>query len=55
MQFWQDVPYIPIGEWTQHTCCLSITDVPVGFPLSAASLTFDYRRTQGFGAKSLSV
>jgi peptide/nickel transport system substrate-binding protein len=34
MQFWQDVPNIPMGEWTQYTCySRSITDVPMGFPL----------------------
>ena len=33
-QFWQDVPYIPMGEWTQYTCySRSITDMPMGFPL----------------------
>ena len=34
MQFWQDVPDIPMGEWTQYTCySRSIVDVPMGFPL----------------------
>jgi peptide/nickel transport system substrate-binding protein len=34
MQFWRDVPYIPMGEWIQHTCySRAITDVPMGFPL----------------------
>ena len=34
MQFWRDVPYIPMGEYTQHTCySRSITDMPMGFPL----------------------
>jgi len=33
-QFWRDVPYLPMGEYTQYTCCSrAITDVPMGFPL----------------------
>jgi peptide/nickel transport system substrate-binding protein len=33
-QLWQDVPYIPMGEYTQHTChSRTITDLPKGFPL----------------------
>jgi peptide/nickel transport system substrate-binding protein len=33
-QFWQDVPYVPLGEYTQHAChTRAITDIPVGFPL----------------------
>jgi peptide/nickel transport system substrate-binding protein len=34
MQLWQDVPYIPMGEYTQHAChSRAITDLPKGFPL----------------------
>lgn len=34
MQFWQDVPYIPLGEYTQWTCFRStLAGVPKGFPL----------------------
>ena len=34
MQFWQDVPNIPMGEWTQYTCySRSLVDVPMGFAL----------------------
>ena len=33
-QFWRDVPYVPMGEYTQHTChSRGITDMPNGFPL----------------------
>ncbi len=33
-QFWQDVPYIPMGEYYQWTCFrASLTGVPKGFPL----------------------
>jgi peptide/nickel transport system substrate-binding protein len=33
-QFWRDVPYIPMGEYTQQTChSRAITDIPMGFPL----------------------
>jgi peptide/nickel transport system substrate-binding protein len=33
-QFWRDVPYVPMGEYTQHTChSRAITDMPKGFPL----------------------
>jgi peptide/nickel transport system substrate-binding protein len=33
-QFWRDVPYVPMGEYTQHTCySRRLTDVPKGFPL----------------------
>jgi peptide/nickel transport system substrate-binding protein len=33
-QFWRDVPYVPMGEYTQHTChSRAITDMPMGFPL----------------------
>ena len=34
LQFWQDVPYIPMGQYTQFTCYnRRLTDVPKGFPL----------------------
>ena len=34
MQLWQDVPYIPMGEFIQWTCYRrSITGVPSGFSL----------------------
>jgi peptide/nickel transport system substrate-binding protein len=34
MQFWQDVPYIPLGEYMQWTCFRStLAGVPKGFPL----------------------
>jgi peptide/nickel transport system substrate-binding protein len=33
-QFWRDVPYIPMGEYTQYDChSRAITDLPKGFPL----------------------
>lgn len=33
-QFWQDVPYVPMGEYIQQTChSRGITDIPKGFPL----------------------
>ncbi len=33
-QFWRDVPYVPMGEYTQHDCrTRAITDIPKGFPL----------------------
>jgi peptide/nickel transport system substrate-binding protein len=33
-QFWRDVPYIPMGEYTQYDCHTRvITDLPKGFPL----------------------
>jgi peptide/nickel transport system substrate-binding protein len=34
LQFWQDVPYIPMGEYSQWTCFRStLARVPKGFPL----------------------
>lgn len=34
MQLWQDVPYIPMGQYRQYTCYRrTITDVPRGFAL----------------------
>jgi peptide/nickel transport system substrate-binding protein len=33
-QFWRDVPYIPLGEYTQWTCFrASLAGVPKGFAL----------------------
>jgi peptide/nickel transport system substrate-binding protein len=34
IQLWQDVPYIPMGQYSQKTCYRrTITDMPIGFPL----------------------
>ena len=33
-QLWEDVPYIPMGQYSQKTAYRrTITDVPTGFPL----------------------
>jgi peptide/nickel transport system substrate-binding protein len=34
LQFWQDVPYIPMGQYSQSTCYnRRLTNIPKGFPL----------------------
>jgi peptide/nickel transport system substrate-binding protein len=33
LQFWQDVPYIPMGETFQPTAYCNLGDVQRGFPL----------------------
>jgi peptide/nickel transport system substrate-binding protein len=34
LQFWQDVPYIPMGQYSESACYnRRLTDIPKGFPL----------------------
>ena len=33
MQLWQDVPYIPMGQYSESACYRRLTDGPKGFPL----------------------
>ena len=34
LQFWQDVPYIPMGQYSESACfSRALSNVPKGFPL----------------------